>query len=179
LWQVSRGAEHLDDLDLNSLLTQADDGKVARYCTIEGRNEVPETLDAQMIKDAAPLFDDGEKMQLQYNVQNTMRAIGTKLSSRITRQFGMTGLRPGHITVRLRGAAGQSLGAFAVQAVSDNHSRANPPALSFATTLEFILSPLTRWIKVSQMAAICRAAAAASLLHCAQSICRIDSLWPV
>src|ERR1043165_5616947 len=27
----------------------------------------------------------------------------------------MTGLQPGHITVRLRGSAGQSLGAFAVQ----------------------------------------------------------------
>jgi len=115
LSQVSRGAEHLDDLDLNSLLTQADDGGEGRYCTIEGRNEVPETLDAQMIKDAAPLFNDGEKMQLQYNVQNTMRAIGTKMSSCITRQYGMVGLRPGHVTVRLRGAAGQSLGAFAVQ----------------------------------------------------------------
>jgi glutamate synthase (NADPH/NADH) large chain len=54
-------------------------------------------------------------MQLQYNVQNTLRAIGTKFSSRITRQFGMTGLRPDHVTVRLRGTAGQSLGAFAVQ----------------------------------------------------------------
>src|SRR3546814_19583709 len=29
--------------------------------------------------------------------------------------FGMTGLKPGHITVRLTGSAGQSLGAFAVQ----------------------------------------------------------------
>jgi len=115
LSQVSRGAEHLDDLDLNPLLAQADDGDAARYCTMEGRNPVPETLDAQMIKDAAALFNDGEKMQLQYNVQNTMRAIGAKLASRITRQYGMTGLRPGHITVRLRGAAGQSLGAFAVQ----------------------------------------------------------------
>jgi glutamate synthase (NADPH/NADH) large chain len=68
-----------------------------------------------MIEDAAPLFSHGEKMQLQYNAQNTLRAIGTKLSSRITRQFGMTGLRPDHVTVRLRGSAGQSLGAFAVQ----------------------------------------------------------------
>ena len=33
----------------------------------------------------------------------------------ITRRFGMTGLNPGHATVRLRGSAGQSLGAFAVQ----------------------------------------------------------------
>jgi glutamate synthase (NADPH/NADH) large chain len=82
---------------------------------LEGRNEVPETLDQQMIADARALFEDGEKMQLTYNVRNTHRAIGTKLSSRITRRFGMTGLKPGHVTVRLRGSAGQSLGAFAVQ----------------------------------------------------------------
>jgi glutamate synthase (NADPH) large chain len=115
LQQMSRGAEHLDDLDLNPILVRADSGENPVRCTIEGRNEVPESLDAQMIEDAAPLFGHGEKMQLQYNVQNTLRAIGTKLSSRITRQFGMTGLRPDHITVRLRGTAGQSLGAFAVQ----------------------------------------------------------------
>jgi glutamate synthase (NADPH) large chain len=115
LQQMSRGAEHLDDLDLNPILVRADSGENPVRCTIEGRNEVPESLDAQMIEDAAPLFGHGEKMQLQYNVQNTLRAIGTKLSSRITRQFGMTGLRPDHVTVRLRGTAGQSLGAFAVQ----------------------------------------------------------------
>ncbi|WP_158742364.1 glutamate synthase large subunit [Acidisphaera sp. L21] len=114
LRQVSRGAEWLDDLDLNPLLVQADPGGHERYCT-EGRNEVPETLDAQMIADAAPLFERGEKMQLQYNVRNTHRAIGTKLSHRITKQYGMATLQPGHITVRLRGSAGQSLGAFAVQ----------------------------------------------------------------
>ena len=68
-----------------------------------------------MIADAAPLFERGEKMQLQYNIRNTHRAIGTKFSSRITRQFGMAALQPDHVTVRLRGSAGQSLGAFAVQ----------------------------------------------------------------
>jgi glutamate synthase (NADPH/NADH) large chain len=115
LEQVSRGSELLDDLDLNPLLVQADPGPYARYCTQEGRNEVPETLDAQMIADAAAFFDRGEKMQLQYNIRNTQRAIGTKFSSRIVRRFGMTGLQPGHVTVRLRGSAGQSLGAFAVQ----------------------------------------------------------------
>ncbi|HEX9449185.1 MAG TPA: glutamate synthase large subunit, partial [Dongiaceae bacterium] len=115
LEQVSRGAPDLDDLDLNPLLAQADPGDQARYCTLEGRNEVPDTLDAQMIKDAGPLFDAGEKMQLQYNIRNTFRAIGTRLSAEITRRFGMTSLKPNHLTVRLRGSAGQSLGAFAVQ----------------------------------------------------------------
>ncbi|MDP9095857.1 MAG: glutamate synthase large subunit, partial [Pseudomonadota bacterium] len=115
LAQVSRGSELLDDLDLNPLLAQADPGPHPRYFNQEGRNEVPETLDAQMIADSVPVFERGEKMQLQYTIRNTHRAIGTKLSSKITRAYGMTGLQPGHITVRLRGTAGQSLGAFAVQ----------------------------------------------------------------
>src|SRR3546814_16399143 len=33
----------------------------------------------------------------------------------ITRRFGRKGRNPDHMTVRLRGSAGQSLGAFAVQ----------------------------------------------------------------
>jgi len=115
LKQVSRGAEDLDDLDLNPLLVRADSGPHASYCTLEGRNEVPETLDADMLRDAAPLFERGEKMQLAYNIRNTHRAIGTKVSSRIVRQYGMTGLQEGHLTVRLRGSAGQSLGAFGVR----------------------------------------------------------------
>ena len=115
LHQVSRGAAHLDDLDLNPLLAQADAGGHARYCTQEERNEVPDTLDAQIIKDARPLLEEGEKMQLAYNVRNVHRAVGTRLSHHITKRYGMTGLAPNHVTVRLRGSAGQSLGAWAVQ----------------------------------------------------------------
>ena len=115
LQQVSRGSAFLDDLDLNPLLAQADSGGFPRFCALEGRNEVAETLDAQMIADARPALEEGEKMQLTYQVRNTHRAVGTKLSYMITKRYGMSGLQPGHITVRLRGSAGQSLGAFAVQ----------------------------------------------------------------
>jgi len=115
LMQVSRGGAHLDDLDLNPVLAQADAGGSARHSTLVGRNEVPDTLDAQMLQDAAPVFSHGEKMQLAYNVRNTHRAIGTRLSSHLVRKFGMFGLQAGHVTVRLTGSAGQSLGAFAVQ----------------------------------------------------------------
>ncbi|MGE0092998.1 MAG: glutamate synthase large subunit [Alphaproteobacteria bacterium] len=118
LFQVNRGSAYLDDLDLNPLLAQADPGEHARHCTTQGRNEVPDTLDAQMIVDARPALEGGEKMQLTYNIRNTHRAIGTRLSALITRRYGMTALPPGHITVRLRGSAGQSLGAFLVQGVA-------------------------------------------------------------
>ena len=113
--QVSRGGEHLDDLDLNPLLVRADPGPNKPYCTIQGRNEVPDTLDAQIVRDAAPFLSRGEKMQLTYTVANTARAIGSRISSHIVRKFGMAGLPHGHLTVQLKGSAGQSLGAFAVQ----------------------------------------------------------------
>ncbi len=113
LRQVSRGAEHLDDLDLNPILAKVDaDESERRFSLSTFRNAVPDSLDAQMIKDAAAVFSRGEKMQLTYSVRNTHRAVGTRLSSEITRKFGMSKLADGHVTVRLRGSAGQSLGAF-------------------------------------------------------------------
>jgi glutamate synthase (NADPH/NADH) large chain len=117
LTQVSRGAHDLDDLDLNPLLVQADPGPHPRYCTLQTRNEVPDGLDSEIVRDAARFLEDGEKMQLTYSVRNTMRAIGTRTSSHVVRKHGMKGLQPGQLTIDLRGSAGQSLGAFAVQGI--------------------------------------------------------------
>ncbi|MFV0474857.1 MAG: glutamate synthase large subunit, partial [Pikeienuella sp.] len=64
LAQVSRGAEHLDDLDLNPMLVRVDEGAALTYPMGKARNEVPDTLDAQIVADAQPFFRDGEKMQL-------------------------------------------------------------------------------------------------------------------
>ena len=115
LTQVSRGDAALDDLDLNPILVRADSEDELVSSRGGARTEVPDTLDAQMVVDAKLALENGSKMQLSYNVENTQRAIGTRLSSHIVRRFGMTGLREGHILVRLRGSAGQSLGAFATQ----------------------------------------------------------------
>src|SRR6185503_14822200 len=115
IYQMSRGAEELDDLDLNPLLVQADPGSSPRYSTRDNRNDVPDTLDALIEKDAAAFLDHGEKMQLAYGVRNTMRSIGARTSSHIVRRWGMTGLPPARLTLRLSGSCGQSLGAFAVQ----------------------------------------------------------------
>jgi len=119
LRQVSRGAEHLDDLDLNPILAKVDaPDELRRFNLATPRNEVPDSLDAQMIHDARAVFERGEKMQLTYTVRNTHRAVGTRFSSEITRTFGMEKLADGHVQVRLRGSAGQSLGAFAVKGLT-------------------------------------------------------------
>ena len=119
LRQVSRGAEHLDDLDLNPVLAKVDAPDSERRFSLDTwRNPVPDSLDAQMIKDAAAVFTRGEKMQLTYSVRNTHRAVGTRLSAAIVERFGMSKLADGHVHVRLRGSAGQSLGAFLVKGVT-------------------------------------------------------------
>ncbi|MEX5728168.1 glutamate synthase (NADPH/NADH) large chain [Rhodovulum iodosum] len=114
LTQVSRGSAHLDDLDLNPLLVQVDGSDRPKYDRYKPRNDVPDTLDAEILRDAHRFFEDGEKMQLSYAVRNTARTIGTRVSSHIVQRFGMhNSLQPDHLTVKLAGSAGQSLGAFA------------------------------------------------------------------
>ncbi|GIR94218.1 MAG: hypothetical protein CM15mP95_2380 [Alphaproteobacteria bacterium] len=117
LTQVSRGDAALDDLDLNPILVRVDGATDLVSCRNMPRVEVPDTLDSLMVDDAKLALENGAKMQLSYNVENTQRAIGTRLSSHIVRRFGMTGLREGHISVRLRGSAGQSLGFCGSRAV--------------------------------------------------------------
>ncbi|MDK3017785.1 glutamate synthase large subunit [Pseudodonghicola flavimaris] len=114
LTQVSRGSAHLDDLDLNPLLIAVDGAHEIVYNRDKPRNLVPDTLDAEIVRDAARFLKDGEKMQLSYAVQNTHRTVGTRTSSLIVQNFGMrNAFQPDHLHVKLQGSAGQSLGAFA------------------------------------------------------------------
>jgi glutamate synthase (NADPH/NADH) large chain len=114
LAQVSRGSAHLDDLDLNPLLITVDGAHNIVYNRDKDRNAVPDTLDAEIVRDAARFLKDGEKMQLSYAIQNTHRTVGTRISSHIVQNFGMRNtFQDDHLHVKLQGSAGQSLGAFA------------------------------------------------------------------
>ena len=62
LTQVSRGHADLDDLDLNPLLISVDWSNRITYDRSKPRNAVPDTLDAEIIKDGHRFFEDGEKM---------------------------------------------------------------------------------------------------------------------
>jgi len=81
---------------------------------------VPQSLDVEILKDASNLFNNKEKVQLTYNINNTQRAIGACLSSAITKKFGMNTLKDNHLFIRLRGSAGQSLGAFGIKGLKLN-----------------------------------------------------------
>ncbi len=115
LTQVSKGSSNLDDLDFNPLLVQADPGDNPRYCKEKIRNEVPDTLDEKIIKEALPLIRDGQNVELSYNIKNTDRTVGARLSSNLVTEFKDKKFNENQINIKLRGSAGQSLGAFAVK----------------------------------------------------------------
>ena len=71
------------------MLVTVDGASDIKYDRDRARQSVPDTLDAAILKDAEPFFLHGEKMQLSYAVQNTARTIGTRVSSKIVKKFGM------------------------------------------------------------------------------------------
>ncbi len=114
LYQMNRGSSDLDDLDLNPVLTTID-SKIGEYNNkVSYINKVTESLDYTIINDAKQLFENGQKIQLAYNIQNTDRALGARLASEITNKIGMNKLNDDHVVIKFKGSAGQSLGAFSV-----------------------------------------------------------------
>lgn len=115
LSQVSRGAAHLDDLDLNPILASVtEDGGPIKWSQTR-RVEVDDTLDQRIRPNLDRFFHRGEKLQLNTLIKNTDRAIGTRISSEIVRKLEPNSLSEDHLTLRLTGSAGQSLGAFSVR----------------------------------------------------------------
>jgi glutamate synthase (NADPH/NADH) large chain/glutamate synthase (ferredoxin) len=70
------------------------------------------------VMEAIQLLPDRPPVSLDYNVVNTDRNIGTRLSGRIAETFGNHGLPPGAIHITCRGSAGQSFGTFLVSGVT-------------------------------------------------------------
>ncbi len=112
LSQINKGAPNLDDLDLNPLLVQADPGENLRYCKNKIINEVPDTLDEKIWSDIKDKIEISKKNQFSYNIENTLRSVGTRLSHYVYKKFLNQKLEPDTITIKLNGSAGQSLGAF-------------------------------------------------------------------
>ena len=112
LSQVNKGASNLDDLDLNPLLVQADPGDNPRYCKNKIINEVPDTLDEKIWKDINEKIEPKLKNSFEYEIKNTFRSVGTRLSHYIYKKFGDGKLTEDTINIKLKGSAGQSLGAF-------------------------------------------------------------------
>jgi glutamate synthase domain-containing protein 2/glutamate synthase domain-containing protein 1/glutamate synthase domain-containing protein 3 len=75
-------------------------------------------LDHEIIRQAQPALERGERVHIEIECQNKHRAIGGILSGEIARRYGEEGLPEDTIEVTLRGSAGQSFGAWLAAGVS-------------------------------------------------------------
>ena len=117
LSQVNKGASNLDDLDLNPLLVQADPGENQRYCKDKNINQVPDTLDEKIWSQINNKIDRSSGNVFEYEIENTYRSVGTRLSHYVYKKFGNNELNDETIKIKLNGSAGQSLGAFLTKGI--------------------------------------------------------------
>ncbi len=107
-------------LDLTPILTVAENPYEGQdlLCTKAQDHGLDQALDQQLIAEAAGALERGERVEIEVTVRNVNRTVGTMLGSALTRRFGGDGLPDDTITVRLRGSAGQSFGAFVPKGIT-------------------------------------------------------------
>ncbi|MDC0216361.1 glutamate synthase large subunit [Candidatus Pelagibacter sp.] len=112
LRQVSTGSSNLDDLDLHPLFVQADPGIHKRYCEKKEINKVPDTLDQKILTEIENKIGKFKIIEKEYLIKNTHRAVGTRISNYLYNKYGYNKLKDDFLTLKFKGSAGQSFGAF-------------------------------------------------------------------
>ncbi len=115
LLEVAQGnTDKQRGLDLSPLLS--DHGvpaDKAQYC-IQPKNEPFDKaeLAETMVSDALQIIEDKCGGEFSYQVNNTNRSIGARLSGEIAKRHGNTGMEDRPLVLRLNGSAGQSFGVW-------------------------------------------------------------------
>jgi glutamate synthase domain-containing protein 3 len=106
-------------LDLSGLLSRAGaPEELPKRCTRGQIHDENERLDARFLEAAAPAIERGEPVKIEMPVRNVHRTVGAGLSGEIARKYGFRGLPDDSVSIRLKGSAGQSLGAFLAKGVT-------------------------------------------------------------
>jgi len=118
LKQVSTGSSNLDDLDLHPLFVLPDPGNNKRYCEKKEINKVPNTLDHEILPEIKVNIDKPTIVEKEFLVKNTHRAVGTNISYYLYKKFGHNKLNDNFLTLKFKGSAGQSFGAFGTKGLT-------------------------------------------------------------
>jgi len=99
---------------------------VARYHSQTQDHALEKALDNKLIAAAQNALDNKQPVVIASDICNVNRTVGTMLSYEVAKRYGQAGLPDDTITVRLKGTAGQSFGAFLTHGVSfDLHGEGN------------------------------------------------------
>ncbi len=88
------------------------------YCSEGQEHGLDKALDNELIQLARPALENGDRVEIDIDIQNVNRTFGTMLSGRIAEKYGFAGLPEDTIKINARGTAGQSFGAWVAHGVT-------------------------------------------------------------
>ena len=104
-------------LDFSRMLCRMDSNAALHHCT-EQKHDIVHVKDVEMLAAATPALESRREVSLEYAIGNTDRAVGAMLSGAVATRYGNDGLPDGTISVKFKGSAGQSFGAFLARGIS-------------------------------------------------------------
>ncbi len=106
-------------VDLSAILYKPEgcDGVSIRH-TSKQDHGLSTALDYKLIEKAKPALDSKKPVKIEMPVRNLDRAVGAILSSEVSKKYEAEGLPADTIHVKLKGSAGQSLGAWLAPGVT-------------------------------------------------------------
>ena len=121
LIDVNRAITHwkADGLDLTPILAAPSvpaDSPRRRVSSQD--HELEKHYDFKLLELATSALEDAQKVFIELPITNVDQAVGTLLGNEVTKRYAEHGLADGTIDIRLRGAAGQSFGAFVPRGIS-------------------------------------------------------------
>jgi glutamate synthase (NADPH) large chain len=106
-------------LDLNSVLFKQTQGAEAGLYNTEAQDHMmDDILDWKILEATKAALENQTKTEAAFKIINTDRAVGTLLSNEITKKYKQHGLPENTITLKFRGSAGQSFGAFNTKGIT-------------------------------------------------------------
>ncbi len=90
----------------------------AIHHVIDQQHGIEHVKDVEMLNAAADAVEKQKEVSLEYAIANTDRACGAMLSGAIALKYGAKGLPEHTLSVKFKGSAGQSFGAFLVPGVN-------------------------------------------------------------
>ena len=121
LLDMKQGIAHwkAQGLDFSKVFHQPDmPASVARQHAEEQDHALEKALDNKLITQAKAALEHRQAVVIESRIGNSNRTVGTMLSHEVAKRYGHAGLPDDTITVKLKGTAGQSFGAFLAHGIT-------------------------------------------------------------
>ena len=104
-------------VDFTRILAKIDNGCALHNISVQ-KQDIMNVRDISIINAAGEALENGKEISLEYAISNTDRAVGAMLSGAVAARYGKAGLPSETISIKFKGSAGQSFGAFLAHGIS-------------------------------------------------------------